>query len=558
MNTQTKPWVKSYDPWIPEDIEVSKKTVRDFIDKAVSNFPDRPVFRFFDLSWTFAEFSEKAERFACALNSHGVKKGDVLAINMDNSPQYLLALYGAIKAGVIVSGLSPLLQKDEIAYQLSDLEAKCVITFDYLFEDRLADIVTQIKSLKLIMVTSMNDFLEKDGTPQKPKDLPGIKVKRLRDVLSDFPPSAPQVELSDQDICLIQYTGGTTGVPKGAVLTHHNWVGMQEQLNMWLNTEPGKDVLLCPFPMSHVGGMVHAMQGLVYAFTQIIIPDPRDMNHIIRQIRRYRPNLMGIAPVLVTIFLKQEDFKDLDFSGLSYCMAGSAPVPVEHAKELEKIIGTNKLAEVYGLTETCSLVSANPKDGIKKIGSIGLPLPATHLKLVDLETGETEVRPGEEGEIIARGPQIMTGYYRKPEETKIALREHHGEVWFHTGDIGRTDEDGYFYVVDRVKDMINVGGYKVFSNEIEHKISGHPAIDQCAIVGMENPDRPGSELVKLVVVKSKTFEGVPDEEARSQLLDYAREHFAPYKVPKEVEFVRELPRTRVGKIDKKFLRRKTR
>jgi len=554
MNKNIKLWSKSYDPWIQEGMEIPNTTISTLIGQTVQKFPDRPAFRFYDLVWTFAEFSEKADRFACALNEQGIQKGDVLAINLLNSPQYLIAFYGAIKAGVIVSGLSPLLMKNEITFQLSDLKASAVITFDYLLEDRLADVAVGIESLKLIIVTALGDFLDRENPSPKAKDLPGIEVKRLEDILSRSPARAPQVDLVPEDICVIQYTGGTTGVPKGAVLTHHNWMGMQAQFGMWLDTERGKDVLLCPFPMFHVAGTFHAMQGLVFGFTQIIIPDPRDLNHIIEQINRYKPTIMGTAPALVTILLKEADFRKLDFSGLYYCMCGSAPVPVEKAKELEQVIGSNKLAEVYGLSETCSLVSANPRDGVKKVGSIGVPLPATRLSLVDLETGETEVPAGEEGEIIASGPQIMKGYYHNPEETRIALREHDGEVWLHTGDVGRMDEDGYFYIVDRIKDMINVGGYKVFSNEIEQKISKHPAIDQCAIVGVDHPERPGSELVKLVVVKGKLYAEKPDEEARQDLLEYCRNHFAPYKVPKIVEFVEEIPLTRVGKVNKKALR----
>jgi acyl-CoA synthetase (AMP-forming)/AMP-acid ligase II len=235
---------------------------------------------------------------------------------------------------------------------------------------------------------------------------------------------------------------------------------------------------------------------------------------------------------------------------------GAAPVPEGKAKDLEEAFGANKMGEVYGLTETFSLLTANPKENTKKIGSIGIPLPSTRLKLVDLETGEKEVPVGEEGEIIAIGPQIMKGYYNKPDETAKALRQHDGEIWLHTGDIARMDEDGYFYMVDRAKDMIIVGGYKVFSNDVEQKLSVHPAIELCAVVGFTNPDRPGSELVKLIVRKSSSYATIPDETAKEEILAFAREKLAPYKVPKVIEFVDSIPLTSVGKVDKKALRNK--
>ncbi|HME45892.1 MAG TPA: AMP-binding protein [Syntrophorhabdales bacterium] len=553
MNYSSKPWLKFYDPWVAKEISKSSLTFKDYADQTLKNFPNRPAFHFFDLTWTYRELFAKADRFAHALGEYGLHKGDVLAINLVNTPQYLIAMAGALKAGVTVSGLPPLLTQDEMAYQLSDLGAKAIITHDYLFKDRVAIIAPTVESLKLVIVTGLLG-LAGDKSAGQSQFLSGPEVRSLTDLLEEYSPAVPQVALGPEDIAFIQYTGGTTGSPKGAMLTHRNMGAIVAELETWINLKNGEDVMLCPFPMYHVGGLVHTVQSFLMGFTQILVPDPRNLDYIVQQMGRYKPTLVGMVPTLAMLLSENPGFKKLDVSSIKFCTVGAAPVPEGKAQDLEEAFGVNKMGEVYGLTETFSLLTANPKSGVKKVGSIGIPLPSTRLKLVDLETGEREVPAGQEGEIIANGPQIMKGYYNKPEETAKALRKHDGEVWLHTGDIARMDEDGYFYIVDRAKDMIIVGGYKVFSNDVEQKLSIHPAIELCAIVGFTNPERPGSELVKLVVKKSGSYANRPEESVRDDILAFAREKLAPYKIPKVIEFVESIPLTSVGKIDKKALR----
>jgi acyl-CoA synthetase (AMP-forming)/AMP-acid ligase II len=247
-------------------------------------------------------------------------------------------------------------------------------------------------------------------------------------------------------------------------------------------------------------------------------------------------------------------FRKLDFSPLAFCLSGASPFPVESIRALEAIVGAGKVVEVYGMTETSPLITCNPHLGQKKIGTVGLPLSNTRVKLADLETGILEVPIGGEGELIIQGPQVMKGYLNRPEETAHALREFQGEVWMHTGDVARMDEAGYFTLVDRAKDMLNVGGFKVFSREVEEKLYDHPAVDLCAIIGVPNPQRPGSELVKLVIQRSQASKDRQEETLKQEILDFARENLSPYKVPKIVEFVDSLPLTPVGKVDKKALR----
>ena len=282
MDIDNKPWLKSYDSWVKSEINIPEITLTDIVNQTAIDFPDRPAFHFFDVMWTYREIIENADSFANALIDHGIHKGDILAIHLVNSPQYLIAIAGALKAGVIISGLSPLLMPDEIVYQLSDSGAKAVITLDNLFENRLADVAFKIKSLKLILLTNLFDMVPSEKPERKTKQLPGIEVKWLRDIFNQYPDKPPRIKVKAEDICFIQYTGGTTGIPKGAMLTHNNMVANVMQYGNWLDTKRGNDILLCAFPMFHIAGLFHVAQSFTFAFTQVLIQDPRNTEHIIR------------------------------------------------------------------------------------------------------------------------------------------------------------------------------------------------------------------------------------------------------------------------------------
>jgi acyl-CoA synthetase (AMP-forming)/AMP-acid ligase II len=387
----------------------------------------------------------------------------------------------------------------------------------------------------------------------KPLQVEGKTVIPFMRVLADYEPRPPKVELGQEDPFIIQYTGGTTGVPKGALCVHRNMLANVAQFDAWLNVEKGKETLASAFPMFHIAGLFTAIVGLCYGLTSIVIPDPRNTKHIVGEMKKYKPNWMGNVPSLYMMLLNEPEFHQLDHSHIRFCVSGAAPFPVDAIKKFENVIGKGKIIEVYGMTESCVLVTASPKEGDKKIGTVGIPLPSTRIMLVDIETGENEVPLGEEGEICSSGPQVMEGYYNKPHETANALREHHGRVWMHTGDIGVMDEQGYLRVVDRQKDMISVSGFKVFPREVEEKLYEHPAIELCAMVGLKNPDRPETEVVKLVVQKSAQYRDNLDEKVREEIIAYCKENLAAYKVPKIVEF-QEIPLTAAGKVDKKALR----
>lgn len=556
-------WLRSYDPGVSPEVEIRYDSLPECFETIRRDYGPHPAIHFLGVTLSFEQLMSQADRFARCVTDYGLCKGDVVAIDLPNSPQYLIALIGALKAGCVASGLSPLLTATEMAVQLKDSAARALVIMDALFEHRFGGVANEFTDLRLVIVTGLLDFLPrykqvlghwlKKVPTGKMFSLPGKEVVNFKEVMSDYPADAPVVELTQEDPCFLQYTGGTTGVPKGAVCLHRNMLANVAQFDEWLQVGKGTATFLSAFPMFHMAGLFTATVGLAFALGQVLIPNPRDTKLIVREMAKYRPRWLANVPSLYLMLLKEPGFTRLDLTGLEFCVSGAAPFPVEGIRRFESVAGEGKVIELYGMTETCVLLTCNPHTGTKKIGSVGLPLPSTKIRLVDLQTGDKDVALGEEGEIIAAGPQIMKEYHNKPGETALALREHAGELWMHTGDVGRMDQDGYLTIVDRAKDMINVGGFKVFPREVEEILSKHPAVDLCAVVGQRNPDRPETELVKLVVQKSAACGNRPEEELKRELHGFARQHVAPYKVPKIIQF-REIPLTQAGKVDKKTLR----
>ncbi len=556
-------WLKSYDEGVSPEITIEDNSLVESFERIRKEFPNRVALSFLGVDITYEQLLQYADRFANCLNTQGIGKGDVTAICLPNSPQWVISFVGALKAGCAVSGVSPLYTPGEMAHQLKDSGAKALVCMDAIYEHRFCKVADQLPDVKLCTPTMLLDFLPwikrtaakllKKVPTGKPVPLTGKKVISFMDVLKQYSPTPPKVEISQEDPFIIQYTGGTTGVPKGALCVHRNMLANVAQFDQWLKVEKGKETLASAFPMFHIAGLFTAIVGLCYGLTSILIPDPRNTKHIVGEMAKHKPNWMGNVPSLYMMLLNEPEFHKLDHSEIRFCVSGAAPFPVDAIKKFEGVIGKGKVIEVYGMTESCVLVTASPKEGEKKIGTVGLPLPSTRIMLVDIETGENEVPLGEEGEICSSGPQVMVGYHNKPQETANALREHHGHTWMHTGDIGVMDEQGYLRVVDRQKDMISVGGFKVFPREVEEKLYEHPAIELCAMVGLKNPDRPETEIVKLVVQKTSDYKDKPDEKVKEEIIAYCRENLAAYKVPKIIEF-QEVPLTAAGKVDKKALR----
>lgn len=556
-------WLKSYDPGVPAEVVAPFESFPECFEATRRDFGSRAAFHYLGTTMSFEQLMESGDRFARCLADHGVGKGDVVAVSLPNTPQYLITLVGALKAGCAVSGLSPLFTAKEMAYQLKDSGAKAFVVMDALYQHRLQSVAHELPDLEIVMPTGLLDFLPwikrtlgvwlKKVPTGKIDPIPSKKVIPFMEILSRNPAQPPQVQLTREDPCFVQYTGGTTGIPKGAVCPHRSMLSNVFQWYHWLQVERGKDVLLSAFPMFHIAGLFTAINGLAFGITQVLIPNPRDTKLFVKEMAAYRPQWLANVPSLYLMLLNDPGFRKLDFSDLLFCISGAAPFPVEGIRQFEAAVGEGKVIELFGMTETCVVVTSNPRTGSKKIGTVGIPLPSTKVKIVDLETGEQEVPVGEVGEIIASGPQIMSGYHNKPDETAKAMRVHDGDLYMHTGDIGLMDEDGYVQIVDRAKDMISVSGFKVFPREVEEKLYELPSIEVCAVIGVQNPDRPETETVKLFVQKSPVCKDQPDDVIREEIAAFARENFAPYKVPKVIEFA-DIPLTAAGKVDKKLLR----
>jgi long-chain acyl-CoA synthetase len=561
-------WTKSYDPGVRDlDPAQWETSYVEIVKPVFKKYPDKAAFVFMGVEVTFEDLDRYANRFAHFLLASGLKKGDVVGINLPNIPEYVIAWLGILRAGCVVSGVSPLLSAEQMKYQLRDSNARGLVTLDVLFAGRLLTIVSDLPDLKCVVSTSVGGFLPvikrvlgqflKKIPKGKIVPLPGRVVRDFRKVVNDpqYSDDHPDVKIIPDDVAYIQYTGGTTGYPKGAVLSHRNVVSDLLIVQRWLGWEVGKGLALSGFPFFHIAGMFFNENCIYLGWTQVLIPNPRNTDHICKELARHRPTALVNVPSLYQMLIANPKFRELDHSNLERCLSAAAPFPEDSQRELEDIIGQGKLLEVYGMTETSPLTTMNPSKGKKKLGSIGLPLINTDIKLVDPGSGEV-VAVGEAGEICVKGPQVMIGYYNKPEETQLVFDQ---DGYLHTGDVAIQDERGFLTIVDRTKDTVIVGGFKVFSQRVEEVMTEHPAVDMIALIGVPNPERPGSELVKALVTIKSDYQFDGDEDAlKADILTMARDKLAPYEVPKLMEIRKDLPLTSVGKVDKTILRKEIR
>jgi long-chain acyl-CoA synthetase len=526
------------------------------LEPAFKHDPKRVALYYMGTPFTFKQIDEMSNRFANLLKKVGLKKGDTVGINLPNLPAYYIGLLGIQKAGCVVTGVSPLLTAEELNHQLKDSGAKVLVTLDALYPRIIKGIGGT--ELKAIVFTGIADYLSpvmatmgkmlKKIPTGKVLPIQGIEIYNFKDVMKSMPATTVAEKVSMDDTCVMQYTGGTTGLPKGAELTHRNITNQMFQIATWLDTKMGEEVGMTCFPLFHIAGLIVCTTMFSKAITQIAVPNPRDQKFIIKNMKKHRPNIIGNVPTVYLELIKQPDFKAYDFSDVQYFVSGAAPFPPEYIKDFEAIVGASKLIEVYGMTETSPLITANPRFGKKIPGAVGIPFPDTEIKIVDPATGEP-VPFNEPGEVAVRGPQVFTkGYFKKPQETANVLRN----GWMHTGDVGKMDEDGYLTIVDRLKDMVNVSGMKVFTRELDDVIMEHPDVDMGATVGIPDPARPGSEIVASAIVLKAGIEKSDAEKAK--ITDYLRGRVAPYKVPKKIEFFDQLPISAVGKILKREVR----
>jgi long-chain acyl-CoA synthetase len=561
-------WKKSWDAGLDDlDPSIWEISYPDAVSDTFEKFPDKMAFAYQGLEFTFKQIDEFSNQFANMLIEKGFSKGDVVGINLAKIPEYPIAMLGTLKAGCVVSGVSPLMSDVQMHYQINDLgtggKKVALVTLDAIFEHRLKGIASKLPQLKVVITTSVIGAFSKEDREKirAVREIPSGKVTPLEgkiimdfwdDIAAKYSKARPNISVSPDDIAFIQYTGGTTGPPKGAMLSHRNCVSDLLIVQKWLSWERGAKIALSGFPFFHIAGTFFLENCLYLGWGQVLIPDPRDAMQICNEIKKYQPTALVNVPSLYQILINFRKFKRLDHSKLEICISAASPFPVESQQQLEEIVGAGKLLEVYGMTETSPLTTMNPMNGKRKLGSIGLPLLNTELKLVDPETG-VEVPLGQAGEICVKGPQVMVGYYNKPQETAKAIDV---DGYMHTGDVAMMEDDGYLKIVDRTKDMIIVGGFKVFSAKVEDIIAKHPAINMVALVGIPNPDRPGSEIVKAYIQLSPDFQFDGNKEAlKEEIINFAKNNCSPYEVPKIVEIVDDLPLTTVGKIDKKVLRK---
>ncbi|RAK21311.1 long-chain acyl-CoA synthetase [Anoxybacillus vitaminiphilus] len=547
-----KPWLAHYPPQIPHTIDYPNKTLQQFLREAASQFPNKIAIHFLGKELTFQEVYKQALKLANYLVKLGLKKGDRVSVMLPNCPQAVISYYGVLLAGGVVVQTNPLYTERELEHQLNDSGAEILITLDLLYPKAVK--MKAVTNLKHLIITSIKDylpFIKKLFYPlvQKKQQQTIVKVKEQEDqhlfsnIIAFTEEKEIEVDMDPiEDIALLQYTGGTTGFPKAAMLTHRNLIANTLMCAHWMyKCEKGNESILGVLPFFHVYGMTAVMNlSIMEGYKMILLPK-FDPETTLKTIQKLKPTLFPGAPTIYIALLNHPDLKNYDLSSIKVCISGSAPLPVEVQEKFEAITG-GKLIEGYGLTEASPVTHANFLwDGERVRGSIGVPWPDTEAKIISLETGE-EAKVNEIGELVVRGPQVMKGYWNQPVETEAVLRD----GWLYTGDLGYMDERGYFFIVDRKKDMIIAGGYNIYPREVEEVLYEHPKVQEAAVVGV--PDAYRGETVKAFIVLKQ------GEDCTTEELDqFARSRLAAYKVPRIYEFRKELPKTAVGKILRRVL-----
>ncbi len=552
-------WFKHYPPEVPKEFKCEFLPLGDFARESARKFPDRPATFFFGARMTYRELDEQADRFATALHQMGVRKGDRVAAFLPNCPPYAILYAAVLRLGAVLVNNNPLYTERELEHQLADSGAKVLVFWDLLFPT-VKNVWQKVPAeryisasfkpylpplLRLLFpVVAKKILKERYPNVEKPV-LSDPHVSDFTALLRKTTPQLPKVDVRPGDPALLQYTGGTTGKPKSAVLTHGSIGSQVAQLRAWFyKDEPGKETTVLIFPMFHAAGMIIHLQGVAMATSMILIPRfERDRpDRFLKTVTRHRPTAFPGVPTLFNALASYPDIGKYKLNGIKYCLSGAAPMPVEVAHRWKAATGA-ALVEVFGLTEASPVTHANPVYGNQKLGSVGVPLPGTDAKIVDATDEKTELPPGKEGELVVSGPQLMAGYWNRPEETARALRD----GWLYTGDLAKMDEEGFFYIVDRKKDMIIAGGYNIYPNEIESILYEHPKILEAAVIGVKDEYR-GEAPKAFVVLK-------PGEKATAEeIVAYCKTKLAAYKVPKLIEFRESLPKSVIGKVLRRELR----
>ncbi|MHA2351984.1 MAG: AMP-binding protein [Candidatus Thorarchaeota archaeon] len=564
------PWHKSRWPeTVNKSIDYPDEPLFALLDNVAAKTPDAPSTLYSGITHPFAEVKDHADRIANFLSSKGIGKGDKVAIFMPNVPMYPPVFFGILKTGATAVTCNPSYKANELNFQLKDSGAKAVFVFDHASFTPTSYEAVKGTDVETVVICSIKSFLPKI------KGILGSLIGKIHkgpyeegsafydEIIEQYEAKVVSIN-PKEDLALILYTGGTTGTPKGAMLTHHNLYSNVVQVNEWAQLEPkgggppekltSKDVYVGALPWYHSYGLTLTMVASYHLGSALVcVPDPRagkpPMSELLSEIQKNKGSILHCVPALYAGMINNPNVGKYDLTSLKACGSGAAPLPPELAKRFESVTGS-VLFEGYGLTETSPMATANPAlVSLRKFGSIGVPISDTYLTILDIATGKKELKQGETGEIAISGPQVMQGYWNKPEETAEVMRTIKGRRYFITGDIGHMDEDGFFVVSDRKKDMINVSGLKAYPREIEDTLFEHPKVAMAAVIGLPKDDGTEDEYVKAYIVLKEGETATEDE-----FIKWSKEKMAGYKRPKEVVFVDSLPMTAVGKVLRRELK----
>lgn len=545
---EDRPWLKKYDEGVPHHIDYPEVPLFALLQETARKYPETPCTIFKGAKITFREMDQITDRLAAGLAEVGVKKGDRVGIFMPNTPQFVIAYFAILKIGGVVVAINPLYSAREIEHQVNDAGIEVMIVMSNFY-----NLVKQVQpktKIRQLIVTNIKEGLppilsflftltkEKKG---------GFRIHLaegdlwMQDLINRHKPEdKPKVEVGPDDVALFQYSGGTTGISKGAIALHRNLVANAYQIRMWfVDAEEGNEVTLMAIPLFHVYGMVAGMLFSILAgSSMVMVPNPRDLTDVLGNIQKYKTTIFPGVPTLYNAINNHPDVLagKYNLSTIKACISGSAPLMRETKEKFEALTG-GVVFEGYGLSEAPTATHCNPLKGENRTGSIGLPLPDVDARIISLDDEVTVLPVDEIGELVVKGPQVFKGYHNMPTETANTLRD----GWLYTGDIAKMDQDGYFYIVDRKKELIKPGGYQVWPREVEEVIAMHPKVLEVGVAGV--PDAYRGETVKAWVVV-KPGETLTEEEVK----DWCKERLAKYKVPTSVEFRTELPKTTVGKI----------
>jgi len=556
---EDRPWHRFYGNAVPRTLSNIDGTLHGVLEATARRFPHRPAVQLagpgFTGIVTYRALDRLSNRFARALIRLGIRPGDRVALALPNLPQYPIALYGIFKAGAAAVQVNPLYHGDDLAHVLEDSGARVVVTLTRLH--RQIDEIRARTALEHVVLTKVSDYFpplwrtlytlgreRREGDAMPPGD--ALAWRRL---LSRESAAAPAVPVDPDALAVLQYTGGTTGVPRGAMLSHHNLVVNAAQGVAWfVGLREGTECLLTVVPLFHAYGLLVLNAGVrLGASLLMVLMRLFDARLVAAQVPRYRPSVFPGVPAMYVAINRLKHVEQYDLHSIRMCVSGAAELPRDVVEEFERLTG-GRLVEGYGLTEASPLVAANPlwEGSVRKPGSIGIPLPDTDARIVDMETGTKTLAVGEPGELVVRGPQVMQGYWHAPKDTANAIRD----GWLYTGDIARTDEDGYFFLLDRKKDMIITAGLNVYPREIEEVLRQHPGVRQAGVVGVKHPIR-GETIVAYVVPEHP---GADPSPLRADIREFLRAHLPSYKVPRRIELVDAIPTTLIGKPLRRVLR----